>query len=202
MSLTAIDVASASTFYLEAGEVHGDIVSPVIGDLAIYTYAAAGEFIGKEYSYSGSAWFAREQITETESGKAAGLVVIGGNAGGQGFNREDATPVHTAPEKFTWPEGSRPATINVILEGCTVGESVLFVCFDAPDAATAAAWLAGAAGEAVDSQRYAVLPASVVGTEGVGNPGGKEFEFTSPMSNMYYILEAADATAKLYVEAS
>ena len=143
-------------------------------------------------------------IVETNDGSAAGVTVaqISGYSGGQGFNREDATPVHTGAEKFTWPDGSRPKAINVILEGCTVGESVLFVCFDAPDAATAAAWLAGAAGEAVDSQRYVVLPASVVGTEGVGNPGGKEFEFTAPLSNMYYILEDADATAKLYVEAS
>lgn len=133
---------------------------------------------------------------------AAHVFTDGGAGVGQAFNREDATPVHTGAEKFTWAAGSRPTKINVILEGCTVGETVLFVCFDAPDAATAAIWLAGSVGEAVDSQRFVVLSASAIGAEVAGNPGGKEFSFTGPLSNMYYILEAADATAKLYLEAS
>lgn len=127
----------------------------------------------------------------------------GGAGVGQSFNREaPADPVTATPAKFTWPAGSRPTKINVILEGCTVGESVLWVVFDAPDDATAIAWLAGATGEAVDSQRFVVLPASVVGTESVGSPGGKEFNFTDGLSRMDYRLEANDATAKLYVEAS
>lgn len=135
----------------------------------------------------------------TADQRQAGLVVLSGE-GGQCFDREDATPIHTAPEKFIWPVGARPKLLNIILEGCTNGETVLFVCFDAPDLSTATAMLAGAAGESVDSQRRVVTPASVIGGEAVGNPNGKEIPFGYPVGNMYYILEAADATAKLYVE--
>lgn len=73
MSLTAI--TGASVYYLEGTEVHGDIVSPVRGDLAIYTYAPAGGFVGQEYSYSGSAWFEREQIGASSKGSAATRIV-------------------------------------------------------------------------------------------------------------------------------
>jgi len=120
---------------------------------------------------------------------------------GQSFNREDASPT-TTPETFTWPSGSRPTQINVVLEGCTNGESLLWIVFDAPDDATAVAWLAGAAGEAVDSQRFVALSASTLATEAPGNPGGKLFSFTDGLSRMDYRLEASDATAALYVEAS
>lgn len=72
MSLTKIDVAAAGVYYLEAGEVHGDIVSPVHGDLAIYTYAPAGGFLGQEYSFATTTgWFERAQISEVSDGSAA-----------------------------------------------------------------------------------------------------------------------------------
>lgn len=133
----------------------------------------------------------------------------GGSGVGQSFNREDGTaglsavPGTGTPAKFTWPEGSRPTKLNINLIRCTEGESILWVVFDAPDAATAAQWLQESAGEAIDSQRYPVyvaqlLPASTLQTIG----GAKEFSFTDDLSNMYYILDVADATAELIVEAS
>lgn len=139
--------------------------------------------------------------TPDMTNKAWHFYAEGGAGVGQAFNREDASPT-TTQETFTWPSGSRPTKLNVVLEGCTNGESLLWVVFDAPDDATAVAWLAGAAGEAVDSQRFVVLSASTLGTETPGNPGGKEFAFAAGLSRIDYRLEASDASAALYVEAS
>ena len=58
---------------------------------------------------------------QTGTGGAAHVYAEGGAGVGQSFNREDATPVDTGAEKFTWPSGSRPTKLKVILEGCTVG---------------------------------------------------------------------------------
>ena len=123
------------------------------------------------------------------------------SAGGQGFNREDATGT-TTPEKFTWPSGSRPSLITVTAYNPGAVDVYLWVCFDAPDAATAAAWLAGAAGEAVDSQRYMVLPIDTASVLGAINVSGapKDFEFTAPLSNMYYV--TSTSTCAIHVEAS
>lgn len=124
MSLTAIDVASSSTYYLETGEVHGDIVTPIIGDLAIYTYAAAGEFIGKEYSYSGSAWFERTQITDASDGSAAGLVVIGEPASFDGL-------------PAIAPTIASVATAEVSIEATGAEIIMLRATINAPDDSTA-----------------------------------------------------------------
>ena len=74
MSLTAI--TGARVFYLEGTEVHGDI-TPVHGDLAIYTYAPAGGFLGQEYSYATTTgWFERTTVSVGSDGSAAGSVVV------------------------------------------------------------------------------------------------------------------------------
>ena len=104
MSLAKI--TGAGVYYMEGAEVHGDIVSPVRGDLAVYTYAAAGEFIGKEYSYSGSAWFAREQITETNSGKAAGLVVVADIYGVPDGAETRIAHISAPADTIAWADGA------------------------------------------------------------------------------------------------
>ena len=121
-----------------------------------------------------------------------------GSEGGQGFNRElSAAQITTlttsAVVKFEWAEGSRPKSIEV-----NPIDGACWVCFDAPDAATALAWCQGASGEAVDSQRYLCKE---VAPEGAANGEPAMFEFTDGLSNMY-ILEYATALTALTVEAS
>jgi len=130
---------------------------------------------------------------------------------GQSFNREaaanlPAVPGTGTPGSFTWPSGSRPTSLDISLLNVTNGESQLWVCFDAPDAATADVWLEGAAGTAVDSQRY-IVTATTTDAGGAASlepiPGRKTtFSFTAGLSNMYYILQSADNGSTLLVEAS
>ena len=144
--------------------------------------------------------------TTLHNGESAANVVIGGSLGGQSFNREaaaglPAVPGTGTPGSFTWPRGSRPASIDISLLKCDDTVTMLWVTFDAPDAATADTWLQGAAGTAVDTQRWiALCTQSDTVTE--SGDGKTHFEFTAPLSNMYYILDAADAGAILLVEAS
>ena len=127
----------------------------------------------------------------------------GGAGVGQSFSREGSSTQITALAsgdiKFTWPEGSRPTVIEVQL---IAGAG--YVVFDAvdgngtPDDALASAWLDGASGEAVDSQRKLVpeyLP------EETAQAGSSDEiwrqPFTNGLSNMYLRKYATTPTAVL-----
>ena len=165
-----------------------------------------------QYEFDGSAWL--QTKTTTDSGASARLMVseISGHSGGQGINRElSAAQVTawttTAAARFTWPSGSRPKTVTIKPIGGAV-----WVCFDAPDAATGLVWCGESSGEAVDSQRYLVPEYTPANAEVAGGTAGDygvqptsndySFEFTDALSNMY-LMEFVDATVTdLTVEAS
>jgi len=127
---------------------------------------------------------------------------------GQSFNREDTVTVDGTVEKFTWPEGSRPTKIIVTAHTPSVVGTLFWVAFDAidgngdPDDVLGAAWLAGATGVAVDSQRFIVFPVdpALAGATASNSGWQKEFAFTDGLSVMHY--KSVGGTVIVHVEAS
>jgi len=71
------EVTGAKIYYLSGTDLHTDIGTPATGDLAIYTYATAGGFIGQEYSFDVvEGWFERKSIAKDSEGLSALSVML------------------------------------------------------------------------------------------------------------------------------
>lgn len=177
MSLTKI--IGAGIYYLETGELHTDIPSPVRGDLAVYTYAPAGGFKGQEYSFNGITWFVRGQITSDSADVAANKTVIGyGASEAQSYNRERATVDTNRESVFFTPAQNVKSLVFTILDTDSVvtdPNAALAVCFDALDDATADQWLTASDLEAFDVERR-LIPAK--------GESSRVFTFAEPLERV------------------
>lgn len=207
---TRLDEWNGSSFKFKSGAIHGDDD----GDRLLVDYPVGMYFYGP----TGNVWRKDAAGTDAsdwtliETGGSGHVHTEGGAGVGQSYNREASaaqltTLTSTAVTYFTWPAGSRPTKIKVKPIGGAV-----WVCFDAPDAATALTWCQGASGSDTDSQRYLVPEYIPEAAEVAGGTAGdygvqpteadNEFPFTDGLSNMYVLEYTNGAVTGLTVEAS
>lgn len=185
-------ISGASVYYLEGAEVHGDIVTPVRGDLAIYTYAPTGGFIGQEYSHSGSAWFERTQIKASSADDVVNGVSISDIGPITQPHNRNRSSVNATREKVTWTESEniREITITVTDNGTGIpdGEELAAFCFNAGTDAIADAWLTETDSESDDVQYEVVSPAKE-----------KTLRFTSPLTRLDMKRIDGDASLRIHI---